>query len=349
MASRHALLSKMEAAELERLAADWDEQAPEPDRRDKELYAAILEELRYHGTHRFSKYHPDLYGSLPFQARLAKWIGNPCLSEGHQQTLLKAVARIDFIDGEDEVALHRAALRVPITRWLAACRNLNTFSTSFDAALGRALKETWFCPMTDSMNIALFHHINEIAGRGIRPAMRDLYRLVARYCTARKGLAKLLLRHMERNGLRHLVILEDFVGSGTQAAQTLKFLYDYISRTNPVAFVPLIITEGGLARLQGLSDGIRLAVQPVLVVPSNHCLPAEQNSEEADFFAELRGVVRYLHTESVVRSGSGGHGFKGVGTLLVQHTNCPNTTIDLFWRRSPQWMPLFSRVVRESR
>jgi hypothetical protein len=332
---------------LRRIVAAADAVAYDPaERLERGSLSGILDEILFHADSRYWQFTPTQMGGHSFTDRLLAWLENMDLSEVEIDTLLRTVPNIQFVDRDDLLTLHRSAFQGQIRRWLMDQMDLS-FSlppAEFDDQIALAVSRTWFCPITDSMDISQFHHVNGIEGAAHRPSWRTLEKF---------GDFQLVQRYMARNNLARLVLLEDFVGSGTQSMKPLRYATTHLCPAVPVLFVPLIISEVGFRRLQDeFVDVPGLRIDPSFVVPLQVHVSADPSENEASFIPPLRSLVQ--RTFEVVKQPfppeteplEEAFGFGSVGTLLVLHSNCPNNTISLIWHRAPEWKALFPRVSR---
>jgi len=335
----------MSVRELEELAAALDEHFVEPtERLNIDSHALVLREVLFHDENRYWQFTPATPGQPSFSERLLAWLNNKGLDSHDAGTLLRLVPELQFVDRDDMLTLYRAAFNGPIQRWLIDVLGL-TFAmpaNELQATMLAGFDSTWFCPITDSFDIAQFHHANAIASKDQRPPWRILKRF---------GDGDKIRNYMEEHGLARLVLLEDFVGSGTQVAAPLLYASELL--TLPLLFVPLIITIDGLERVRDLvKEAPNVAVAPVFVLPRHVQVREQPSDAELPLFAMLRTIVSktFPLVQAPMPPESDGlqesFGFRGLGTLLVMHTNCPNNTLPLVWHTAPEWNALFPRVSR---
>ena len=308
------------------------------------LLGSVLREIHFHARCRYWQFTPT-YTSA-FMDRLAMWLSNGGLSTDDQRTMLQSVLHLQFVDRDDLMALYRAAFVGPIHRWLIDQLGL-TFETNvedFDRALNASVSETWFCSVTDSMDIAQFCHVNHIVGADYRPP----WRVLSRFGDARK-----ICSYLEKENLKRVVILEDFVGSGTQSCGPVYHAAKLLGSTVPVLFTPLIASQVGVDAVTAKrSEYPDLSFEPVFTLPLAVQLREQPSEVEPLLFTKLRETVG--RTFALVRQAGPleseplehPFGFMNVGALLVLYTNCPNNTIPLFWHLAPEWAPLFPRISR---
>lgn len=341
----------MREDELNEIAAkldteDYDTESRVTQRRV--LYQSLVKEIRFHTSARFWQYAPTYSCAPDFTDRLTLWLTNPVVTSDGVKTMLNLVPHIQFVDRDDMLSLYRAAFTGPITRWLMDELRIG-FSTNqveLDTSIKNGTETTWFCPVTDSMDIAQFHHINRIQGKSHRPTWRTLREF---------GSVDKIKSYMSTEGFKRLVLLEDFVGSGVQSRGPIRFVIDNLCPSISVLFVPLIITERGcnvLKRLRRRSNAFQ--IDPVFVVPGHVNLSVEEQEFEPPLYPRLRELVEQtfdsvrqpLPPEVEVLQHS--LGFNKLGAMVVLFSNCPNNTLPLIWHDSPEWAALFPRVSRGS-
>lgn len=325
------------AHSLDRLAHEIDAKSHDPEARyagPEPLLAETVKEIRFHAQVRYWQFAPT-YGT-DFEARLVRWLNNPGLDQTDQKALLQLVPQLQFIDRDDTLTLYRAAYSQQVGRWIMDQLNLDFTQpeTALKRAIGRGMRRTWLCPVTDSMDIGQFCHVNGIATAPYRPQWRTL---------AHFGSAQKVRRFLQAKGLERIILLEDFVGSGQQVREVLVFAMERLVPEIPVLFVPLVISERGVSNLRPLCTRFpHLAIQPTFVIPRTVHVREEPEPNEPAFVHSVRPVI--LKTRGRFRPRP--FGFHGIGTLVVSHANCPNNTPPLVWSDKGDWTALFPRVSR---
>ena len=147
---------------------------------DTAYYRTILNHLDYHVAREWRVYlpaaeHPEFHPR--YMERLATWVGN-LTDETDQKLLLEYALHISFFSHDDFIALYSTALNREVTRWVAALigARLQPYSghSLHDLIHRQIHHHTWFCPVTDSMDINEFHKVNRIEGVGYRPGIASL-------------------------------------------------------------------------------------------------------------------------------------------------------------------------------
>ena len=303
--------------------------------------AQVLEEIRYLAEMRFWQYTPTL--SARFEDRLFDWLSRSDLELESVETLLRLIPFIQFVDRDDMLALYRSSLTGPIVQWLVEQEQVRFDDPEIDLRASRALNETWICPLTDSMDIGQFLHVNGIAKQKERPAWKVL---------ASFGSDIRLREYIAESGYKRLVLLEDFVGTGTQIAGPLIFAARTLNI--PTLVMPMIVSQFAGIKLARIAQRYPLVeYKPMFEVPrAVHILRIPQPDEHPLFGSTRRIITETFQrvarplppeTEALTKP----YGFsKRLGMLVVLYTNCPNNTLPLLWHNSPDWPALFPRVSR---
>jgi hypothetical protein len=313
---------------------------------DANILIPIYEQIRYLSDTRFIQYHPTLSPHPDFLIRLRDWINNPT-DEGDQKTLFRLVPHIFFIGTTEFESLYRAAFKGPLLRWLIDLLNLDFSDPNFETQLQTAVCSSWFCPISDSMNIAAFYHVNNIAGMDLRPDWRTLAKL---------GDQNRIIQYMRDCGVERLVLLEDFVGSGSQMIAAVEFAANLPTRF-PILLTPLIIAPTGVQTAQQLESRFsNLTFLPNLCLGDAALIYEAINPGEHQLFPSVRDVAVRLYSQlcggTAIYGASpyGPFGFNPVtphaAALVVMHTNCPDNTLSLVHYRSASWNALFPRSSR---
>ena len=136
--------------------------------------------------------------------------------------------------GQKFESLCRTAYNGHVLRWLIEQLNADIVDPAVMEALDVGISETWFCPITDSMRINSFLKANKLTGKTHRPDWRSLRKF---------GDPAKIRQFINDNQIRRVVLLEDFVGSGTQMLSAIKFAAD-ISSDIEILVLPLVYLSG---------------------------------------------------------------------------------------------------------
>lgn len=349
---------------LEQLRAkvrEWDRHnTGNPD--DSSYHETILNQLDYHASKEWRVYlpaqHPDFNTS--YMERLAAWIGN-LTEEADQKLLLEYAVYISFFSHADFAALYRTALDREITRWV-----VSQIGGQLEPNGGQALHEqvhrqihhhTWFCPITDSMDINEFYKVNHLKGVGHRPGFATLQMLAEKSAAPDPLLANNVIHYMANPSLdpqcplphlEHLVLLEDVVGSGTQCLSAVKWALANLGK--PVLFIPLILCPNGAEslRLEEEQSNGRLTVRPVVELRRNDLLGPQRKGENGwPITDKVENLAR--RCAALASAEMDPFGYKNTGCSLATFSNTPDNTLPIVHNkpRTGKWDPLFPRVYRD--
>lgn len=345
----------MTPAELVDLVEAWDMTTPSESPDEASRFTAILQRLKFFSKSEWRHYLPEEgpEGIQDYTTRLAAWIGNVS-EEPDRQTLLEYASHISFFSEDDFIALYRTAFSGPITRWVIDQTGLRFGTPDFDRKLRHELlHHTWCCPVTDSMPINQFYKVNGIAGVDRRPHFDE-----CAYLGDNPENIRTMRNYMSTAGLKRLVLLEDFVGSGDQVRPAIFWALRHLGV--PVLFVPLIICPDGAIgykRLEKIFQGTFRSSPVIELRPSEMLGPRRDRYQS--MHSNLAEHIERLAEKSFMQVvGSPNHdprnkpysafGYRTTGCSVVMYTNTPDNTLPLVHHRSPTgtWSPLFHRVSR---
>jgi hypothetical protein len=301
----------------------------------------LQQQVEFLGRQVFGSYGPTSVPGEPFILRLRNWLDSTP-DESEQQLMFKLVSSLLFLRREDYFALYRSAFKGVVMRWLVEQLNLRLDDAGAEQQLETAINRTWFCPVTDSMQIADFHHVNHIQGRDLRPDWRSLALL---------GAYNKVADHMRTESIDFVVLLEDFVATGTQARDVLP-LIAAVTPT-PVLLLPLVICPDAVTTLSIAATGQpNLKVMPLVTIPES-AFVAVTTARRPAFLAELELLAPKVH-DAVCGSAHwrmdtkpyGPFGWGEKGAVVVIHSNCPDNTLPLIHHSSSTWSPVFPRSSR---
>lgn len=352
----------MTLEELRAKVREWDrEYTGRPEA--SSYYETILNELDYHATREWRVFLPAMnpHFNPSYMERLAAWVGNVS-AEADQKLLLEYARYITFFSHDDFAALYRTAFDREIKQWV-----VNQISVRLHPGGGQALDntvkrqthdQTWFCPVTDSMDINEFYKVNHLRGVGHRPGFATLQMLAEDCADPDPQLAQNLIHYMQNPSLdpcdpklplERLVLLEDIVGSGTQCIKAVRWAVTNLGK--PVLFVPLILCPNGAEALrleEHRSCGL-LSVRPVVELRRSDLLGPERRGEQGwpitekvESLAEKCASMTYTDTDNTF-------GYKNTGCSLTTFSNTPDNTLPIIHHKRPcsAWEPLFPRVFRD--
>lgn len=321
----------------------------------------ILEHLAYLERIKFQPFLPTLYStksSASFMDRFHAWLNNPDLSTEDKKDLFQFAEHIAFFSFDDFVALFQHAFSGPITRWSMDQAKIQLSDDDWITKLDEArFQKTWFCPVTDSLLISVFHHVNGITDKNRRPAFRELMFFGDERPEPEKNK---ILKHIRARRYERLVLLEDFVGSGKQTFDTVKWAVEKLGI--PVLFCPIIIGPEGAEKYRKLETEINangsaqpFCFSPILTLGEDSFV---QNLSEnvTKLFQRIADLAHKIHDSLEASNASCSEGALGYGTktsnvrgaTAVLFSNTPNNSLPLIWHAAEgRWSPLFPRVTRQ--
>ena len=293
-------------------------------------------------THLFQQFEPTKKIShrisRDFMIRLESWLS--CFeSDEDRWVAFRSIEYLFFIGHQEFEELYRCAFEHIIKPRLMDVAEIDIFGEDAADRLEDELKATWPCPVTDSLRINGFLHITGLEGQSIRPDWLSLRELAS---------AEKIEAYKSKKGIKYLILLEDFVGSGGQLSRALKFAAQ--SFNGPILVIPLIICAPGdrevKATIEKL-DNDNIHYHPVSVL-SDSCLISEEKTDgEPSLFSKLRGVLKSGYKKMDFPLEGDEFGWKKIGSLVVMYSNCPNNTPPIYHQASSTWTPLFPRSERE--
>ena len=352
----------MTLEELRLKVQQWDYQNTQNQNIATAKYTEIVNHLDFHSSNNWSSYlpteHPD-YNSN-YMERLAKWLGN-VQSENEQKILLEYAIYISFFSHDDFAALYRTALRREVYPWLMTLLNLkldtqHSSGQNFDTVLSHVVNcRTWYCPITDSMDINEFYKVNHISGISEKPQFSGLYKQFQEVPGSTKYWRNYIQRPNSNSNrsmpLEFIVLLEDIVGSGSQCAATVDWAVNAFDK--PVLFIPLILCPNGVEKLSQLElkHKGKLKVRPIVELERKDLLgPERQNCAGWNLAQEMETLAKtHAHKLSSVAHSIDPFGYKSTGCSIATYSNTPDNSLPLIHRHNNQgyWDALFPRVYRD--
>ena len=361
--------ARLTVAGLRQLVAKWDRTNPDDDPAAAAKFGVILDRLEWFGANHWSEYLPANHPkySAQYLTRLAEWVGNVA-NEEDQKLLLEYALHIAFFSHADLCTLYRTAFSGPISRWVIAQEKLTLDDPSFQSRLADELHHrTWYCPITDSMDINEFYHANHIVGVSQRPGFSLLTMLERPAKNESSNEPTRLMNnlvsyiknpnpHFAAPSLKRLVLLEDFVGTGTQSAGAIKWAAKNLDL--PILFVPLVVCAPGAKELAKIakSHADKVKINRLLEIGERDLLGPNRNNAAGIANAEHLETLAGLTFKQVT---GGPHtnekqpphtpfGFKKTGSSVVSYSNTPNNTLPMIHHQpaSGGWRPLFPRSAR---
>lgn len=304
----------------------------------------------------FKSYEPDKFHNGDFWLRLEKWLDN-VIDGDEKRTLFRLVVELLYLGPVEFEELYRCAYQGPIARWLIDLEKIDIFSHDAQSKIELAASETWFCPVTDSFRINAFFHVNNLAaGANLRPDWHSLLELgdggkIGQYCI--------------KQNIKRLVLLEDFVGGGSQSLAAVQFAAT-LPHGLQVLFIPLVICPDGATNARALEKKLcaqranALRFESVMELPHDAFLTSTQDpaNVSSEYLKKIRKLIddTYLKVSGGIPAGNlkpyHPYGFptnKPTGGLVVMYSNTPDNTLPLVhWCPTAKnsWNPIFPRHSR---
>lgn len=359
----------MTIEQLLQLATKWDLENDSDSVDAASHYDRILDRLQWFGEKEWGQYLPAQHPrhSARYMDRLAAWVGN-VEHDSERKLLLEYALHIAFFSHEDFCTLYRSAFTGVVTRWVIELESLSLENEQFQEEVREELHQrTWYCPVTDSMDVNEFYHANHIVGAPYRPALSLLNMLDEPAQGEGTEVKSRLLKNLEtyiKNpnpgakapSLKRLVLLEDFVGSGSQCISALKWAAKNLQV--PILFVPLVICAPGIDELARISKEHpdKVWIKPLLILGERDLLGPKRNNQtgipnakaiEALALAKFEQVAGGKHSDRRIAPYTA-FGFRETGASFVSYSNTPNNSLPLIHHspKSGTWQPLFPRSAR---
>lgn len=349
----------MNIEELRQKVRDWDSSVAGNVAIADSHYSYILNQLEHHAAREWKVYlpaqHPDFNPS--YLDRLAHWVGN-ANTEEDQKLLLEYALFISFFSHDDFTALYSTAFNREVLRWVAqqarAGLDVGGFARFNDAVQYQAHVQTWYCPVTDSMDINEFCKVNHLQGIGHRLPFAALQKLAEEAGKPNKDLIENLKHYMahphkdpKRPALERLVLLEDIVGSSTQCVKAVRWAQNI---GKPVLFIPLILCPNGAEALRAEEQGSNglLIVRPIVELRRSDLLgPERQGGPGWPIADQLEDLAVRCSTGAL--PGLNPFGYVGTGCSIATFANTPDNTLPIVHHKpaTAAWQPLFPRVFRD--
>jgi hypothetical protein len=309
---------------------DWDA--------DSEIFmdqAAV----QYLGKKVYDDYEPSQFDN--FEDRLDRWLHNMDDDED-RLTLFKLLSRLFFIGRPEFESLCRAAFHGPVSRWLVDECAIDIADPAGMEKLNGGIERTWFCPITDSMRINSFLKVNKLIGKSHRPDWRSLRKF---------GDPASVLAYIKANEIDRIVLLEDFVGSGTQMKSAVKFAAELSKDLRTLACPLVTCPDGDVTGFELQRTYENVTYEPVMRVAPGMLIKADPQPDEPELYQQVRSLVSRVHARlgPTDRDDESKrfHGFRGTGAVISMYSNCPNNSLPIIYDETPEWRPLFPRIKRQ--
>lgn len=299
---------------------------------------ALYESL---ATQLYNQYEPTRNHSnrvsRNFLNRLDDWLG--CFDkEAHKWSAFRSLEYLFFAGQSEFDELYRHVAENIIKRWLVDVANIDIFAKAYARQLDQELKDCWLCPATDSLRINGFLHISGLRGKSPRPDWMSL---------AEFGCEKKIQDFIKKEEIRSLVILEDFVGSGGQFVNSLRFAASVFP--GQILVAPLIVCAPGNTKILSAIKTHKLKnvkYEPGLIVGETCLIQKKPVQGQPKLFEELRVAMKVGYKKIARPMDGEEYGWKGTGSLVVLYSNCPNNTPPIYHTNCATWKPIFPRRAR---
>ncbi|MBW4709558.1 hypothetical protein KX928_17365 [Roseobacter sp. YSTF-M11] len=314
---------------LTELPVHWDYAAE-----GEELEPGSVSFIKFLGRKLFQEYEPNQF--QVFEDRLLDWLNN-LENEGDQKLLLALLIELFFMGRKEFEALYRSVYGGILSRWIIDQNKLNPFDPKIDDQVRKGLNDCWLCPITDSLRINSFLKVNGLKSMEHRPDWKSLVKF---------GDAEKIKSYMKKNKISQIVLLEDFVGSGTQVQEAIDFVEEQFSDLG-VLICPLVVCPKGEKRIrERIKSMPNVEYEPGLVIPEAAMFQRGEQSSNPMLNEKVWALFIRLQGRFKVNKPEAFLGFKKTGAQVVMYSNCPNNTLALFHRETVDWKPLFPRVNR---
>jgi len=319
---------------MSRLTDKWQELAD----REEEC-SALIAKYEIYERQLFSTYEPLSIANqniLPraFLDRLDMWLKNFSTDED-QWNAFKLVEDIFYLGRNELVELYRVAFEVTVPSWISQIAGISLLEKNYKERIQFELERTWFCPITDSLKISVFRHVNHVEHPSYFPDWRSL---------ANFGNAEKIKKYISESNIKQIVLMEDFVGSGKQISPAVQYA-GQISDV-PVLIMPLVIGSSGHAKMSSLVANFpMLSFAPIITLGSDTVITKKIIEGESPAAKRARDLTFKYRK---ITNDKNPFGFeRNQGYLFISEANCPNNTLRLIHATS-NWKALFPRSGRKT-
>ncbi|NBB80946.1 MAG: hypothetical protein GVY36_16120 [Verrucomicrobia bacterium] len=298
--------------------------------------------------HLYREYLPTKINGPNFWRRLDAWLGNVEKQDSKwAKRMFKFSTELFFVGSKESEEAMRYSYQVIAHRWLSDQVGCSLLESDGARRLQTAVERSWFLPVTDSLDINRYHHLNRIPHSiGNRTNLH-----AAKEGDDCQGIA----RQSRRHGIEHIVLVEDFVASGSQAAKAILSLMRAIPGM-PILFAPLVVCPAGDDYLNRLSRTyLQFHYEPVLRISRDTLITEEIDQSIDKERASIREIAEKTYDDVSDGRPPGPEapyhplGFPAnnpTGGVTVLFSNTPDNTLPMIHHESRKWTPLF---VRDSR
>lgn len=296
----------------------------------------------------FSDYQVTKVGGHgEFGFRLAKWLAS-APTEDHQKNLFLMLRYLIFLGPHEMHSASLTAYSKNTAQWILNTSDISVFDGDAKLKIEKAYSEIAFTELTDSFGLGNFLRWNNVHGAYSRYTWEQ-------HKTNWDPLE--FIKDVLNGGKKNrIVLLEDFVGSGSQVEEALHLCCKLVAfiPSIKVLFCPMVICpEGRDMALQMQRRYPCLTYSPVLEIPPEHFISPTYSPDERPEYDAIRGTLQAVHDKVKGTPGSwkqqtSAFGYRNTGAILVKHDNCPDNTVPALHRKSDLgWSPLFYRTSRE--
>lgn len=300
---------------------------------DSDELILLRDQIDWLRKHLYEEYEPEEYRR--FDERLTDWLLNVD-DEADRKALFKLLGHLFFLAKEQFSALCRGAYSDVIARWLIEEEDIPLDASDLADQLDAAIGSTWFCGVTDSMNLNTFIKVNRLAGHAVRTDWLTLESL---------GDPAAIRKLVANNGVKRIVMLEDFVGSGEQMRAAVVLAREVLPDI-PILVVPLICCPEGAINGQLIATRYSVAFEPTLRLREDLFLLPKAVEGEPAVFAEVRDLITRV-ADRLGECGDEPFGHEQTGAIFAMFTNCPDNSLPILHEQGDRWNALFPRVRRE--
>lgn len=322
---------------IEKKVFDWDQSSGNK-------FSEINRKINHLERRLFFDYEPTLGPKSNFLTRLDLWLNN-FENESDQQTLFEMVPNLFYVGREEFNVLYREAYHTNYARWAIEVANIDIYDEKGRAALNTVVEETWFCPLTDSLRINQFYHVNNVPGKNdYRPDWRSLVMF---------GDDEKIKKYVTKNHIKRIVLLEDFIGNGGQVSKAVSLAIRLFPEL-PLLIIPLIICPKGMKNARELVGKYsNVSISPVISMLDHNFINEEMQGDGTDFCINAFDLAQRSYPQvsnsDIIDDDIdpyGPFGWRRTGGMIITYSNTPNNTLPLIHNISDTWAPLFKRHKR---
>lgn len=322
---------------IEKKVFDWNQSSDNK-------FSELNRKINHLEKRLFYDYEPNLGPKSNFLARLNMWLNN-LEDDADQKALFELVPNLFYVGREEFSVLYREAYHTNFARWAIEIANIDIYDENSRNALNAVVEETWFCPLTDSLRINQFYHVNTIPGKmDYRPDWRSLVMF---------GDDEKIKKYVLDNNIKRIVLLEDFIGNGGQVSKAVS-LAIRLFPDMPLLIIPFIICPKGMKHAEELvSANPNVSISPVIAMPEHNFINEEIKGDSSEFCSQIFELAKKTYAKvsnsNIIEDNTdpyGPFGWRQTGGLIITYSNTPNNTLPLVHNLSDTWYPLFKRHKR---